>query len=76
MPGYFLQTLGGKANSADWDFKRWTPDAVVINLGTNDFGKDSGPAWEAAFTAAFITFVKNITATYGEYRPWRSLMIE
>ncbi|MDE6420785.1 MAG: hypothetical protein K2K87_09695, partial [Lachnospiraceae bacterium] len=28
---------GFKASSIDWDFSRFTPDIVVINLGTNDY---------------------------------------
>src|SRR4051812_14494366 len=35
-----------------WDFTRWTPDAVVINLGTNDFGPgDPGPRFGEAYRA-------------------------
>jgi lysophospholipase L1-like esterase len=35
---------------APWDFTRWTPDAVVINLGTNDFGAgDPGPGFGDAY---------------------------
>lgn len=31
---------------------------------TNDFGHDSGPAWEANFTATYVQFVTNVTTVY------------
>jgi lysophospholipase L1-like esterase len=65
MPSYYLQTLAGKAYSTDWDFTRYVPDAIIINLGTNDFGHDSGPAWEAAFTSTYVQWVQNATTRYG-----------
>jgi hypothetical protein len=34
---------------------------MIINLGTNDFGHDAGPAWEAAFSSTFTEFVLNAT---------------
>jgi len=33
-------------DSQEWDFNRWVPDAVVINLGTNDFSTNPHPAGE------------------------------
>jgi lysophospholipase L1-like esterase len=39
----------------------YVPDAVLINLGTNDFGHDGGPAWEAAFTQTYVDFLHNLT---------------
>jgi hypothetical protein len=52
-----LQTFGAGSYTNDWDFTQFVPDALVINLGTNDFDHDSGPAWEANFTSTFIDFV-------------------
>lgn len=36
-----------------WDFKSWIPSAVIINLGTNDFGLQNpdGAGWVAAYRA-------------------------
>lgn len=31
---------------------------------SNDFNHDTGAAWEAAFTATYVTFVANATARY------------
>jgi len=68
MPSYFLQTRGGEDYSTSWDFSRFTPDAMVINLGTNDFNHDNGTAWEAAFSSTYASFVLNATARYNKPR--------
>ncbi|EDU48739.1 Endoglucanase E [Pyrenophora tritici-repentis] len=44
-----------------------TPNAVVINLGTNDFGYQAGirdPIVPSNFTAAMVSFVKTIQGRY------------
>jgi hypothetical protein len=33
MPIYYLSSLAGNYNAQDWDFNRYTPHAVIINLG-------------------------------------------
>lgn len=58
VPALYRQTLPEPA-SADWDFGRFPPDAVVINLGTNDFAR--GPPPEAEFVEAYralVTFIR------------------
>lgn len=62
MPAYYHQTFGG--GGVDWDFTRYVPDMLIINLGTNDFGHDGGPAWEAAFSSTYTEFVLNATKLY------------
>jgi len=64
MPSYYLQTLGGDHYTTDWDFNRFVPDTIIINLGTNDFGHDSGPVWEKNFQDTFVDFVANATTRY------------
>eukprot|EP01127_Copromyxa_protea_P009358 TRINITY_DN2201_c0_g1_i1.p1 TRINITY_DN2201_c0_g1~~TRINITY_DN2201_c0_g1_i1.p1 ORF type:complete len:362 (-),score=75.30 TRINITY_DN2201_c0_g1_i1:17-1102(-) len=64
MPSYYLQTLGGESYSKDWDFTRFVPDILIINLGTNDFVHDGGPEWEAQFVATYVEFVANATLRY------------
>jgi hypothetical protein len=64
MPSYYQQTLGGESYSRDWDFSRYVPDMMLINLGTNDFGHDSGPAWRAVFTQTYADFVYNATVIH------------
>ena len=63
MPSLYLQTFGARAYSTDYAFD-WVPDAMLINLGTNDFSHDLGPAWEHNFTATYVQFVLNATARY------------
>lgn len=66
MPNYYDRLDPDKPHS--WDFSKWTPDAVVINLGENDSGiykmgihPDPGAA---ADTAAYKAFVASIRAAY------------
>lgn len=47
------------ANNTDWDFSRYTPDMVVLNIGTND---KLVPVPAANFKAAYIRFLKAIRA--------------
>jgi lysophospholipase L1-like esterase len=51
------------ASSAKWDFSRWTPDVVVINLGTNDFNAKTNPD-EAGWVAAYVKFIQEIRGRY------------
>jgi len=58
LPGYFRQTLGNEAFSQTWNFSAFIPDALVINAGTNDEGKNNGTAaWSDAFEGTFVAFV-------------------
>ena len=45
-----------------WDVKQWTPDAVIINLGTNNFG--NGDPGEARFVAQYVSLVTRIREAY------------
>ncbi len=44
-----------------WDFSSWTPDAVVINAGTNDF---CGGIDAETFEKAALGFLKQVRETY------------
>lgn len=60
MPVRYLRTLPERANST-WDFSKYVPHAVVINLGTNDFSKgDPGPD----FQTAYLKFVTDLRGRY------------
>ncbi len=53
LPIYYDRVLPSRSDSV-WDFSRFVPDAVVINLGTNDFSTDVDPSasmFEAGYTA-------------------------
>ncbi|MET0263732.1 MAG: SGNH/GDSL hydrolase family protein [Rariglobus sp.] len=51
------------ASKAKWDFAQWTPDIVVINLGTNDFNAKENPE-EAGWVDAYVKFIKRIQSNY------------
>ena len=60
MPERYPRALPDRATSS-WDFGKFVPDAVVINLGSNDFAKgDPG----AAFQAAYLKFVTELRGHY------------
>jgi lysophospholipase L1-like esterase len=60
MPELYARTLPERASST-WDFSKLVPDAVLINLGTNDFGTgDPG----AQFQAAYTRFVRELRGHY------------
>jgi lysophospholipase L1-like esterase len=59
MPVRFERTFADDPGTA-WDFA-WTPQVVVVNLGTNDFaGGDPGQA----YTDAYVSFVAGLRAHY------------
>ena len=45
-----------------WDFQTWVPDAVVINLGTNDFA--AGDPGQVTMTSHYQRFVERVRANY------------
>ncbi|NOU27779.1 MAG: SGNH/GDSL hydrolase family protein [Polyangiaceae bacterium] len=60
FPGLYDRAFAGSA-SPKWDFSKWTPDLVVVNLGTNDFfAGDPG----ATFGTAYETLLKRIRANH------------
>lgn len=69
LPFYYRQALGaGQAPyAATWAFSQFLPDAVIVNLGTNDYGHghDTGPAWEANFTSAYVAFLAELALLHG-----------
>jgi lysophospholipase L1-like esterase len=46
-----------------WDFSRYEPHAVVVNLGTNDFSTDGDPT-EQVFTDAYAALLARIRTNY------------
>ncbi|MCS6823905.1 MAG: GDSL-type esterase/lipase family protein [Cytophagaceae bacterium] len=48
--------------SPKWNFDKWKPDVVVINLGTNDFAK--GNPDSTIFCNTYLNFVKRIRNYY------------
>ncbi|HWZ91414.1 MAG TPA: SGNH/GDSL hydrolase family protein [Polyangiaceae bacterium] len=65
MPERYLETLPATDKTATWDFSKFIPDAVVINLGTNDFSKaDPGMIFQTTYT----TFVTDLRGHYPKAR--------
>lgn len=50
------------SDGAPWSFA-WQPDAVVINLGTNDFSTGDDPP-EAVFVPAYVAFLGHLRDVY------------
>jgi len=59
IPTFFSHA--SRVTREPWDFSKWTPDAVVVNAGTNDF---AGKVEPSNFITATVDFLKQIRATY------------
>ncbi|MEH6434208.1 GDSL-type esterase/lipase family protein [Massilia sp. DD77] len=70
MPDFYDQANAVGNNDSRWDFSKWTPDVVVINLMQNDswlIGRDhklQPEPDEAQRIAAYKAFVQRIRALY------------
>jgi lysophospholipase L1-like esterase len=62
MPILWQRTIPTNTSSV-WTPSQWIPDAVVINLGTNDYGAP-GSDPTANFTAAYLAFVAQLRTVY------------
>jgi len=62
MPDLYPYSMPTQPATATlWNFSEWTPDAVVINLGTNDFWNgDPG----AQFESTYLSFVQTVRGHY------------
>lgn len=63
MPDRFNRIFDEKEQPV-WDFSRWKPDVVVINLGTNDFSTHPFPD-KPDFEAGYEKLINNVLAQYG-----------
>ncbi len=61
MPELYDLALAQDAGST-WDFKKQVPDAVLINLATNDFGK--GNPDQAGWSGAYKAFIARVRRNY------------
>jgi hypothetical protein len=59
MPVRVERTLPSRADSR-WDFSRWTPDVVVIDLGDNDYELGDPPQ----FVPAYLDFLAALREHY------------
>jgi lysophospholipase L1-like esterase len=61
MPAVYARALPTVAQSM-WDFSTWQPDAVVINLGTNDVSTMGDPGMP--YRDAYLKFVRGLRTRY------------
>jgi lysophospholipase L1-like esterase len=64
MPTYYDRTLPERPNS-QWRFSDWQPQAVVINLGTNDLSTATDPSRQE-FEQAYDALLQHIRGVYPE----------
>jgi lysophospholipase L1-like esterase len=62
LPSVYDRTLPARADSA-WDFASWQPDAVIINLGTNDLSTNQDPT-QAQFENAYKSLIQHVRSKY------------
>ncbi len=62
LPALYDLALPMDSKSA-WDFGKWQPDVVLINLSTNDWRKDPGPT-EDVWVPAYTAFVERVRKNY------------
>ena len=65
IPEIYDRALPTDPGSA-WDFSRQIPDAVLINLATNDFGRENPD--EKGWTDAYKTFIARVRKNYPKAR--------
>lgn len=62
MDGYFDRALPARPDGPKWDFAKYEPQVVVINLGTNNFANiDPG---EAKFVRVYLELVAKVRSAY------------
>ncbi len=47
-----------------FDDSTFVPDAVLLNLGTNDQNHNTGPAWVQGFVNTYADFLVNLTIVH------------
>lgn len=62
MPELYLSTRPDDATASAWNPAQYVPDAVVINLGTNDFSTTGVD--RAKFVANYTTFLETLRGYY------------
>jgi lysophospholipase L1-like esterase len=64
MPAYFAQARA-EQEQPRWDFQRAVPDAVLINLGTNDFSTTPHPP-EEVFARGYEALIADVRRAWPE----------
>lgn len=68
LPDLYPWTLPTFPGQNPWNFSTWVPQAVHINLGTNDARGShfSNATFVAGYEATYAQFIRNISAWYGD----------
>lgn len=72
IPQFYNHTLADN-HEKRWDFKRYTPDIVVLNMGTNDFGAEN-TTHQAVDSIQFIAEYKAFLSRLKSYYPEANLI--
>lgn len=68
---YFKNSLSGYGTTGDWNFAAspYSPNLIVINLGTNDFAAiQYNPTLVTAFQTSFQSLIQNVRARHATAR--------
>jgi len=63
MPGIFRRTLATENVDDTWDFLAWKPDALIVNLGTNDGDAVLDPDYD--YVGVYANLVADAARLYG-----------
>ena len=63
MPFYFNRTLATSDMGIPYDFAQFVPDAIVCNLGTNDFSTQPNPS-KKQFEEGYLGLINQFRSTY------------
>lgn len=68
LPDLYWWALPTLPGQNPWNFSQWVPQAVHINLGTNDNGNGlfNNATFVAGFESTYISFIHNISAAYAD----------
>lgn len=62
LPQLYLQSVPEEPSASPWDPKQYRPDAVIINLGSNDFSTPG--VNRQAFLQSYVDFLTKLRAYY------------
>ncbi len=68
LPEMYLSTLPDDPTGAEWEISRYTPELVVINLGTNDFSEglaaEEVAGMREQFRREYLLFLETLRGYY------------
>jgi len=69
MPVYWNRSIAHRTDlTSVWSFKTWTPNAIIINLGTNDYSTAPVPP-APIFIQGYVSLINNILNSYTTASP-------